>query len=134
MRDVDAYPFAPELLGRVDRRTATAERIDHHVARVAAGPNDAFKQGYGLLRGVAEIFRLGSVQVFNIVPEISNGLPLHFIQIPLVTGNTSRLGLCDPPLIICRPHPLLCPPPDSRDTQDFIGKIGPVSIGIRQIR
>ena len=57
VRDVDAYPFAPELLGRVDRRTATAERIDHHVARVAAGPNDAFKQGYGLLRGVAEIFR-----------------------------------------------------------------------------
>ena len=44
MRDVDADPLPPELLRRVDRRAAAAERIEHDVAWVGRGGDDALKE------------------------------------------------------------------------------------------
>ena len=54
MGDVDADPLAVEPLGHGDGRAATAERIEHHVALVAACLDDPFEQGFGLLRGVTQ--------------------------------------------------------------------------------
>ena len=50
MGDVDAYPLPPELLRRIDRRPAAAERIEHHIAGVGGGIgfDDAFEQGEGV--------------------------------------------------------------------------------------
>jgi hypothetical protein len=40
---VDADPLPSELLRGMDRRTAAAERIEHHVAFVGRGGDDAFE-------------------------------------------------------------------------------------------
>ena len=56
MGDVDADPAAAQLLGGGDGRAAAAERVEHHVAGVAAGLDDALQQGEGFLGGVAEPF------------------------------------------------------------------------------
>jgi hypothetical protein len=56
VRDVDADPLAPQLLRRVHRGAAAAERIEHHVAGVGGRGDDALQQRDGLLGGVAEAF------------------------------------------------------------------------------
>ena len=52
--DVDADPAPAQLLRGRDRGAAAAERVEHHVAGVAAGLDDALQEGKGLLGGVAE--------------------------------------------------------------------------------
>ena len=52
--DVDADPAAIEALRGGDGSAATAEGIENYVAFVGAGLDDAFEQGFGLLRWVAE--------------------------------------------------------------------------------
>ena len=54
--DVYADPAAAELLGGVGCRPAAAEGIEDEVAGVAAGQEDAFKEGERLLGGVAQAF------------------------------------------------------------------------------
>ena len=54
--DVDADPMPPEFLRRMDGGAAAAERVEHHVAGVGGGVDDAFEQGEGFLGGVAEAF------------------------------------------------------------------------------
>ena len=49
--DVYANPAAVEALGGGDGGAAAAEGVQHHVALVAAGADDAFQQGLGLLGG-----------------------------------------------------------------------------------
>lgn len=49
MGDIDADPLPAELLGSLDGRAAAAEGIEDDVAFVAAGFDDAFKQGDGFL-------------------------------------------------------------------------------------
>ncbi len=57
--DVDPDPAAAQLLGGGDGGAAAAERIEHHIAGVAAGLHDALEQRQRLLGGVAEA--LGSL-------------------------------------------------------------------------
>jgi hypothetical protein len=40
---VDANPLSPKIVGGMDRGAATAERVQHHVASVAAGSQDAIQ-------------------------------------------------------------------------------------------
>lgn len=40
----------------MDGGAATAERVEHHVAGVGGGVEDAFEKGDGFLGGVAEAF------------------------------------------------------------------------------
>ena len=51
--DVDAHPTTVEFFRHRHRSTTAAERIQHHVAFVAAGPDDTLQEGFGLLGGVA---------------------------------------------------------------------------------
>ena len=53
-RNVDADPLALEFLRRHQRRAAAAEGVEHDVVLVAAGLDDALKQGEGFLRRIAE--------------------------------------------------------------------------------
>ena len=50
---VYADPAALEALGRCDGRAATAEGIEHSFTFVAARLDNAVKQGFWLLRGIA---------------------------------------------------------------------------------
>ena len=52
-REVDAEPLAAELLGGDAGRGATAEGIQHEIAFVRRGCDDALQQGERFLRGVA---------------------------------------------------------------------------------
>ena len=56
VRDVDPDPVAVEPFGRGNRGAAAAERVEDDIALGAAGVDDAFEQGFGLLGGVAEAF------------------------------------------------------------------------------
>ena len=69
--DINADPLPPGLLCRVYRRAATAERVEHHVAFVAARGNDAFQQSQWLLRRIAEGFVAGCL--INVSPNICYG-------------------------------------------------------------
>ena len=44
MGDIDADPVAPEPLRRIDRRAASAERIEHRVAGIGRCRHDPFEQ------------------------------------------------------------------------------------------
>ena len=52
--DVNADPAAVQALGHGHGGAAAAEGVEHQVALVAAGVDDALQQGLGLLGGVAE--------------------------------------------------------------------------------
>ena len=54
MGDVDAQPLPVELLRRRYRRPAAAEGVEDDVALVGGCADDAFEEGLGLLRRVAE--------------------------------------------------------------------------------
>ena len=56
LRHVNADPVAAEFLGGVNGRAAAAERVQHHVAGIAAGLDDPLQQRHRLLRRVAETF------------------------------------------------------------------------------
>jgi hypothetical protein len=47
--DVDPDPPPPELLRRMHRVAAAAEGVEHEVAGIAGGGDDALEQGDGLL-------------------------------------------------------------------------------------
>ena len=68
--NVDADPAAVEPFRRGHRCTTPAERVQHHVALVAAGPDDALQQCFGFLRGVAEAFFWLNMHRGHIVPKI----------------------------------------------------------------
>src|ERR1035437_2407511 len=54
IRDINADPVPTQLLRPVNRRAATAERVEHKPAGIGAGFNNAFKKSLRLLRGIAE--------------------------------------------------------------------------------
>ena len=93
VRDVDADPAAAELLRRGDGRAAATERIEHHVAGVAAGLDDAFQQGDGLLRGVAEAFGGLGIDRRNVSPNVLQRHPLHFVKVAFVPWPVHRPSL-----------------------------------------
>jgi hypothetical protein len=53
--DVDPDPLPSELLRRIDRGSAAAERVEHHVAGIGRSGDDAFEQRARLLGRVAEV-------------------------------------------------------------------------------
>ena len=57
LAEIGGDPFAPELFGHGGGRAAAAEKVGHEIAFVAAGFDDAFEQGFGLLRGIAQSLR-----------------------------------------------------------------------------
>ena len=56
VRYVNAYPAAVKSFGCGDGCATTAEGVQHYVALVAAGVDDALQQGFGLLGRIAEAF------------------------------------------------------------------------------
>ena len=75
MGNVDADPAAFQAFGHVQGGAAAAEGVQHQVAFVAAGPDDALQQGFGFLGGVAEAF-FGRAPIGPISVQIScNGIP-----------------------------------------------------------
>ena len=76
VRDVYADPLAVELLRGVNGCAATAERVEHHVAFVAAGGNDAFQQGQRLLCWITKAFRTAAANRRQIGPNILKLYPL----------------------------------------------------------
>ena len=91
MGDVYADPGAAQLLRGGDGGAAAAEGVQHHVAGVAAGLDDALQQGHRLLRGVAQRLIAGSL--LHIVPVIGNATSLRLIKVQLVLRDRSRLQL-----------------------------------------
>ena len=55
VRHINADPVAAEFLGGVNRRAAAAERVEHHVAGIAAGLDDPLQQRHRLLRRSSRI-------------------------------------------------------------------------------
>ena len=53
---VDPDPLPPQFLRRVHGGAAAAERIEHHIAGIGRGIQDALQQRHGFLGGVAEAF------------------------------------------------------------------------------
>ena len=80
LRHVNADPVATEFLGGVNRRAAAAERIQHHVAGIAAGLDDPLQQRHGLLRRVAETFVRCISNPLNVCPNIANGFSFLLVE------------------------------------------------------
>ena len=59
-----------------DGRAAAAEGVEHHVAFVAAGLDDALQQCFGLLGGVAEALGACALMGRDVVPYIAERLAL----------------------------------------------------------
>ena len=82
----------PELLRRVHRGAAAAERVEHEVAGVRGGGHDALEQCDGLLGGVAEAFWAGTAYCANIGPYNLNRRTKPFIKVILLPQPAIRLG------------------------------------------
>jgi hypothetical protein len=80
MGDVDADPLAAQLLGGVDGGAAAAERVEHHVAGVGRGGEDAFEQGDGFLGGVAEAFLGFGGKRPNVGPGVAHDAVFHVMK------------------------------------------------------
>ena len=90
------YPLAPQPLGDRDRCAAAAERVEHHVALVAACHDDALQQRLRLLRGVVKSFIAQNRR--NIVPQILQGNSGHLVCELHQTGHAG-LSMNEIPLI-----------------------------------
>ncbi len=104
MRDVDPDPLALQLLRRMHRRPATAERIEDHVAFVAAGRDDAFKQRDRLLRRIAETLLVLAELIGGMSSHRSlSGSPWQFVEVSLALRHPSCLRRVNPTLLSTRP-------------------------------
>ena len=95
VRDVDADPLPFELLGRVDRRTASTKRIKNNGALSARRPDDPFQQGDRLLRWIPEAFGRARTKNLNL-PNVRTWLT-EFVQVGALTMG---LLLIAAPLVI----------------------------------
>ena len=89
MGNVDADPPPVEFFGGMDGGAAAAERVEHQVAGVGGGGNDALQQGDGFLGGVTE-FLLGT-NLLDIVPIVRDRAALGIFQIFFVLWDCARL-------------------------------------------
>ena len=67
--NVHADPLALQLLGGGDRRAASTERVEHHVALVGGRLDDAFQESLRLLGWIAEAFGGRCLEITNVVPK-----------------------------------------------------------------
>ena len=79
MGDINADPLPPQLLRGVNGSTAASEGIEHHMAFIGGGGDNAFEQRKGFLGGVAEAFLGLGVQGSNIIPVITKRDTGHLI-------------------------------------------------------
>ena len=93
MGHVDADPAALQLVRGGDGRAAAAERVEHKVAGVAAGLDDALQEGEGLLGGVAETFLRLGVDRRNVRPDITKWSSTLFVKIAFQLRYGARLRL-----------------------------------------
>ena len=73
----------PQIVCHLGRNSAAAEEICHHHAGVGGSLDDAFEQGFGLLRGVIYAFGGLGVDCGNVVPQRLAGHAFEFILIHL---------------------------------------------------
>ena len=106
LRDVDANPVAAQLLGGVNRRAAAAEWVEHQIAGVAAGLDDALQQGDGLLRWVVKALACLRVNRIDVRPKVPHDRPWHLTNVSFQLG---ALILCSCSLKAA----LLCDRPES---------------------
>src|SRR5438105_2992528 len=67
--DIDADPFPAKFLRRVNGGTASAERIEHDIARITARVDDALKKSEWLLSWITQSFLGLGINWRNIVPK-----------------------------------------------------------------
>ena len=96
-RNVDPRPPAPEPASGIDGRSAPAERVEHEVALVAAGGDDALEQRARLLRRVAEPLGHARTDGRDVRPQILERHPRHLVEIPLVLRH-ALVGVPEPTL------------------------------------
>ena len=85
--DVYPDPLAAQLLRHRHRRAAPAEGVQHHVAFVGRGLDDAFQQSLGLLGGVAEAFWGLSQYRLYVLPNRVYWISLHLVKIVFLPGQ-----------------------------------------------
>ena len=130
--NISPYPLPAQQLGGDGRRGAPGKRIQHPIAGVAAGGDDALVQFERLLRRIADaLFGLGR-QRANIVPDAVHRIALHFVKVAFLPRHSGS-SIVQQPAIVGRLHPLPSPAPNPRMPVPFVGQIGPVFVGIRQV-
>jgi hypothetical protein len=87
VRDVDPDPVPVELLRRMHRRPAPAERIEDDIAGLTRRFHNAFEKVERLLRRIAQTFFGLRIDRRNIVPHIHKRNAGHLVQVALVTWN-----------------------------------------------
>lgn len=100
VRDVDADPAAVQLLRRMHRGATAAEGVEHDIAFVAAGGDDAFEQGDGFLGGVAEAFVAGRVDLVDVISNVAHGNALELVAVPLDLRKATARGPVDLSLVV----------------------------------
>lgn len=78
---VDPDPLAVKTLGHRDRRATAAERVEDHIAWIAAGLDDPSQKALRLLRWVSEALL------------ISGGQPAHIAVDPFACAEHRFLGV-----------------------------------------
>jgi hypothetical protein len=94
-------------MGGGDRRAAPAEGIEHDVASVRAGRDDALQQGFWLLGLVPETFGGLGIHRRNVFPEIADDRAGHLVKKSLQANATALVPrVVQQPLRIELLHPL----------------------------
>ncbi len=93
--DINADPLATQLLRRVNRRAATAKRVEHNIAGIGAGFDDAFEKGLWLLGRVAEKLFPQALNWPQICPHIAQSYTFHLVEVTLIRRNSAGFALHD---------------------------------------
>ena len=94
---VNAYPLPVEVFGGDGRGGTAAERIQHPIARVAGGPDDALVQGQRFLVGRAgALLARGNFDVQYDVPRRN---AFAFIQVHLAAWYFALFRPVDQPFL-----------------------------------
>src|ERR1700686_1618278 len=114
--DIDADPFAPEFLRRVNGGAASAKWIEHDIPRIAARADDAFEKGLRFLCREAETLLSLRVDGRDVRPNVAEWFTSLFIEVALETRHFTWGGLDHQTLGVCLRHSLLCPSPNAGHT------------------
>src|SRR4030067_2573429 len=123
MGNVDTDPVALEFLSSDDGRATAAEGIEHEIAFAAVGLDNSLQQFERLLSWESQSLLCLRLNRVNIVPNILNWHARHFIQVSLVSWDSSGLRLNDTSTVIEFFHSLFAVPPVACDTKKFILRI-----------
>src|SRR5437867_1055235 len=88
IRDVDPDPLPVEFLRGVNGRTATAERIEHGIARIARGADDPLEKCLWFLRLVTEPLGRLCANWIDIRNNVDDRNACVFVKVPFKLGHT----------------------------------------------